>query len=185
MKIVLISDLHSQPKTLQYLRQIIYFEKPDAVICSGDIAQGDDLVFLDDLFKVIKKSKITAFVVWGNAEGTLAQEKILSSPYNSHLRLREIHSEKIFGVAEVSEYPNFDTSLLKDSILITHRPPSEASLSKKMANSPKFHISGHLHKLGFVKKHKATTHIQVPTLQDKKYAIFNPTNGSVFFNTLG
>ncbi|MCX6809492.1 MAG: metallophosphoesterase [Candidatus Berkelbacteria bacterium] len=181
MKIALISDLHSQPKTLLYLQQIIDLEKPNAIICAGDITQGDNLDFLDNLFEVFKKSKIEAFLVWGNAEGVLSQRKILESSYNSHLCLRSSRGEKIFGIADVSDYPIFDTSLLKDAILITHRPPLVSSLNKKMANSPKFHISGHLHKPGFVKKYKATTHIQVPTLQDKRYAILDSANSSVLF----
>jgi hypothetical protein len=56
--------------------------------------------------------------------------------------------------------------------------------SRVLPNAPKFHISGHLHKAAFVKKYPSTTHIQVPTLQDAKYAILDTDAGKVEFKEL-
>lgn len=181
MKILLISDLHSQKKTLVSLERIIERNKPDALICAGDIAQGNDIEFLEKLFGIIEKNKLPSFLIWGNSEGELAREFIINSPYNIHLQRKKLGNLDIVGIAGVDEVAAFDTKILKDAILVTHRPPLKGALNSKYPNSPKYHLSGHLHFAASLKVYPATIHIQVPTLQAGRFGIFEPDQGRVKF----
>ena len=167
MKILLISDLHSQRKTLVALEKILQDHKFDGVIASGDIAQGDDVEFLKNLFSILKKNHLAGFLIWGNSEGELAREFIQKSPYNIHLQKKKLGKLNIVGIAGVNEIPAFDPKILKEAILVTHQPPLRDNLNLKHPNSPKYHLSGHLHFAAYAKNYPATTHIQVPTLQTR------------------
>ena len=47
MKLALVSDLHGQSYTLDYLEKIIKKERPDGIVISGDITAGKDLSFFE------------------------------------------------------------------------------------------------------------------------------------------
>lgn len=181
MKLALISDLHSQKECLKYLEEIISKEKPNGVICSGDITVGDDLMFLEKVFGLIKENNLEGFFIWGNADKENVQKKILESDYNVHLKRRIIEGQSVFGLSFLDNYPEFDSTQIKDSIFVTHQPPIKKNLELGSVNTPKFHISGHLHKIATVKKYPSTTHIQVPTLMDGKYALLETNTGKVDF----
>jgi Icc-related predicted phosphoesterase len=181
VKILLISDLHSQKKTLAALERIIKRDKFDGLICAGDIAQGNDIEFLEKLFGIIEKNKLPIFLIWGNSEGELAREFIINSPYNIHLQRKKLGNLSIVGIAGVDEVAAFDTKILKDAILVTHRPPLKRTLNSKYPNSPKYHLSGHLHFAACSRVYPATIHIQIPTLQAGRFGIFDPEQGQTEF----
>lgn len=181
MKLVLVSDLHSNRKCIGFLQSIMSREKPEGVVISGDITVNDDKAYLGKIFEIISSNNIAGFLIWGNADMTAVQAEILTSPFNLHLKKRVLRDWNFFGLSYMEEYPQFDTSQIKDSIFVTHRPPIKQNLEIASANSPRYHISGHLHKAASVKKSPSTKHIQVPTLIDGRYANFDPVNGSVNF----
>lgn len=181
MKAVLISDLHSQSQTLVYLKKAIAAEKTDAIICCGDITNFGDSDFCDTFLKALKESGLPSFVIWGNADYPETQKKILASPFNSHLTLKTFANNKIFGIGYVEDLPSINGEDIKGAILITHPPPAKKNLEEALPNAPKYHISGHLHDAKWVKKYPATTHIQVPTLQNGEYGVFDLETGSVDF----
>jgi Icc-related predicted phosphoesterase len=181
VRILLISDLHSQKKTLAALERIIKNHRFDGLICAGDIAQGNDTEFLKKLFGIIKKNKLPSFLIWGNSEDELAREFIINSPYNIHLQRKKLGNLSIVGIAGVGEVAAFDPKILKGAILVTHQPPLKEALNSKHPNSPKYHLSGHLHFAAYSKVYPATIHIQIPTLQAGRFGIFDPEQGQTKF----
>ena len=181
MKIVLISDLHSQPKTLAYVEKILALQRPDALIVSGDITTRDDVKFLNDLITIVRRRKTELCLIWGNSDEENVQEAVESSGYSIHLKKRVIDNIGIYGVSETDSPILPDSSAIAGSILVTHRPPLARMLSQKYSGSPRFHISGHIHSRASVKTYPATTHIQVPTLQDGRYAVLDMDRNKVDF----
>jgi predicted phosphodiesterase len=184
MKLALVSDLHSQSQCLGRISTILDSYRPNAIVCCGDITVGDDLEYLEKIFDIMKAKNCPGFFIWGNSDRENVKRKIFASDYNTHLKKRHFKGHDFFGLSYMEDYPNFDTSQVKDTIFITHQPPIRQSLVGKSLNAPKFHLSGHLHKPAYFKKYSSTTHIQIPTLMDGRFAIFNPDDGMVNFETI-
>jgi len=181
MKLGLISDLHSHPGTLQLIEDIHATHQLAGLVCLGDIAQYGDDKFLNVFLGFIDKLKVPCFLIWGNNESKADQLLIQKSPHNSHLKLRTIGQEKIFGIGGFEEVEPFDPKILTETILLTHYPPNPATLSRSLPNAPKYHLSGHLHYRAYLKKYPAITHIQVPSLALGRYGIFDPERGKIKF----
>lgn len=120
-------------------------------------------------------------MVWGNSDGPRAQKTILNSKYNIHLEQKSIGDHKIIGLGEIDQPIIIEPEKLQGTILVTHRPPLRSLLTKQYNGAPKFHISGHLHTIKNVRKYPSTTTIQVPTLQDGEFALFDPNHEKVKF----
>jgi Icc-related predicted phosphoesterase len=184
MKIALISDLHGQKNTLGFIRNIISHDVPDTFIVSGDITTRDETDFFEEIMQIFESAKLDAFVIWGNSDGSNARRVISMSPYNSNLVLRKFGNIKIYGVGETELPEKLDSNAIKDSILITHRPPLTSVLSKVLPNAPKFHVCGHIHSKRTFKQFASTKLIQVPSLTNRSYAIFDPIAEKVDFKTI-
>lgn len=182
-KLVLVSDLHGQPKTLNYLQKIIDKHHPDGVVISGDITTGNDISFFEELESLMDKKHIKGYVIWGNSDLPYANSYIAKSKYCIHLKSKKIGSYNIFGISEIEE-PISTPKEVKGSILVTHKPPAKVLLKNKYKNAPEFHISGHIHSLQTAKQYPATFHISVPTLQDMRFALFTPENKKVIFSKI-
>jgi predicted phosphodiesterase len=180
MKIALASDLHGQLKTLEFLDYIKTQENPDGIILSGDLSAGDP-DFLDLLFAELSKYK-NAFIICGNADYENRQI-IDSSVFSINQKCKKLKGIKICGLSDYEEAP-INSAYLGGSIFVTHRPPVRKLLESKYTNSPSFHISGHLHSAAYAKKYVALTHIQVPTLQDGRYATLESETGAVVFKSV-
>jgi Icc-related predicted phosphoesterase len=181
MRLVIVSDLHGQLKTLKYLNDIIEKEKPGGIIIPGDITHRDDVTFLEKLFEIIRKRKVEAFVISGNSDGANAQKTIDESSYSINLQSKKIDNYNIYGISETEDFAIPDSSKISGSILVTHRPPLKSLLNQKFSNAPKFHINGHIHSGAYVKHYPSTVHIQVPTLQTGRYATFDTHSYKVEF----
>lgn len=181
MKLALISDLHSRESCLKYLDAIVKNDKTSAVVCCGDITVADDLPYLERLFDILEQNDQDGFFVWGNSDEQDVQKTLQNSQFNVHLKKRKFDKFNFFGLSYMEDYPFFDTTEIRGSILITHQPPLQANLDQARSNAPLFHISGHLHKKAFVKSYSTTTHIQVPTLMDGAYGIFDTGSSKTIF----
>jgi Icc-related predicted phosphoesterase len=183
MKIALISDLHGQKYTLDYLRKIIDKEHPDGIVISGDITENEDTLFFDKLEKIIEKAGIEGYIIWGNNDTGRARDRIAHSKYCIHLKAKKINGYTIFGLSETQE-PIDISSKISGVILVTHRPPTKSLLLKKYHRAPAVHISGHLHDFQIAKQYPATFHISVPTLQNGSYAMLCPQDKKVIFSKI-
>jgi len=182
MKLVLISDLHGQSICLRYLEKIIKENKPDGVIISGDISSGDS-TFIDDLFKIFRANLLEAFIICGNADVDDCRKMIDESDYSINQKCKAFGKTKICGLCDHEEFLS-SPSEITEGIFISHRPPIKPLVDKKLENSPKLHISGHLHNKAFKKQYPSTKHIQIPTLQSGKYALLDSCSGDVKFLTI-
>jgi len=180
MKLVLISDLHGQSTTLYFLKTIIKKEKPDAIIISGDITTAGATDFFDELEKIISRSRVPALIVWGNSDLPDAIDRIKNSKFCIHLQKVRLGSFEFFGIGETDDALNVSNKI-KNTILITHRPPDLGFLKEQFKNAPDVHISGHLHRKKTAAPYPSTFHISVPTLQGGEYAVFYPKTKKVEF----
>ena len=173
MKLILISDLHGQPKTLNSLRAVLESERFDGLICSGDITYRDEVGFLNEFFAILKGKGVDAALIWGNSDEARSQEIILNSPYNCHLEQKKIGAVKIYGVSYSEEPILPDSQKIKGNILVTHKPPLKNQLKRPLSNAPKIHISGHIHSAKQMVEYPCVTHIQVPSLILRQYAVLS------------
>jgi Icc-related predicted phosphoesterase len=181
MKLALISDLHGNRKTLGYLESICQDYNVDGVIISGDISSRGETEFLGDLFSILIRRKVSGYMICGNADEGAARKMIDESEFSINQSCTQ--PLMICGICDHEEAPSANLSLA-GNIFVSHRPPLQSFLKEKLANAPKFHICGHLHTREIAKQYPSTMLIQVPTLQNRRFAIFDPENKSVRFNSI-
>jgi len=171
MKIFTFVDTHGNLSRIDKIIQEITLEKPDIVICAGDISDfGENLKESIEKFTNIG---IPFLMIPGNHE-TSEEIKELSRKYkfmiNLHKASYEINDYIFFGYGEGGfsqenlEFeriiPKFKNTLKKGSkvILVTHAPPHGTKLDllhnhvgcksiRKFIEEikPLLHISGHIH----------------------------------------
>jgi len=179
VKIALASDLHGQAATLFYLEYILDCEKPDAIILSGDLS-SENLEFFRKLEDELKKYP-QAFLIGGNADQSISKE-IEDSGFSINEKCKRFKDIKLCGLS----YPEESTKVSSDlegAVFVTHRPPVKALMTKQHSGSPRYHISGHLHKLAYRKDYPSVSHIQVPTLQEGRYGLLDTDKDTVEFKT--
>jgi predicted phosphodiesterase len=181
MKLALISDLHGQPKTLSYLEKIISSERPGGLIISGDITSAGENDFSRELVNLFTAFE-TVFLVCGNSDTDQNKAFLENSIYSIHAKCRTYKKNKFCGLSYPEDIPLGED--LTNSVFVTHRPPIAKLLKIKHLNSPRFHISGHLHQAAYVREHFSTIHIQVPTLQDGRYGLLELESGLVNFKSV-
>lgn len=173
MKFLLVSDLHGQKNIPKLLGQAIALEKPDALICCGDITTYDEIDFVDKVFEVFEQSKIPCFTIWGNCDMQNVRNKIIASTYNIHLKLKNVGDVKIYGIADTDDLPQINPENITGSILVTHRPPAKAALEREFSGAPRFHICGHVHDVAKQTDYSSTSLIQVPSLMLGRYGVLD------------
>lgn len=170
MRTLVISDLHSSRKCLDYLEQILANQKIDNVICAGDITTFDETDYLDLVIEKFKSKKVEGFFIAGNNDRENVREELSKNDFDVNLKERKLGIHKIIGISDGLEENIFNFNL-NNKILVTHRPPSAGNLKSKFKNSPKFHISGHIHSRLGVFRYPSVTHVQIPSLMLNKYLI--------------
>jgi len=173
MKFLLVSDLHGQKNTPKLLERVITLEKPNALICCGDLTTYDEIDFVDKVFEVFESSRIPCFTIWGNCDMPNVRKKILGSLYNIHLKLKKVGNDKIYGIADTDDLPQISPEFIAGSILVTHRPPAKVALDVKFSGAPRFHVCGHIHYQAKQTDYLSTSLIQVPSLTLNRYAILD------------
>lgn len=184
MKIVLASDLHSQSKCIHYLNKIITNHDPDGLIISGDICNGDDFDYWNKISHFLAQCQIPVFLIWGNNEGNQIIRTIEKTKFSIHLKEKKIDGFRFFGIGETDQPIIIPPKSIKDSILVTHRPPLKSAIIRLVPNAPLVHISGHLHSVAKLTKYPSTTHISVPALQDGLFGLFEVERMSVRFSKM-
>ncbi len=179
MKLVLVSDLHAQSKTLDYLSQILKQEKPAGVIFSGDISMNENTDFLEKIFAVLRQENIRGYMICGNADEGAGRRMIDQSEFS----INQTCKDGICGLCDHEEMLQ-NPAAIRGKIFVSHRPPLASALSKKLPGAPAFHISGHLHTRSSARQYPAVFMIQVPTLQSGAYGVFNPDAKEVVFKHL-
>lgn len=130
-----------------------------------------------------------AFVITGNNDGPAIRQALSKSKFSSHLKSRKILNQTIYGISDGEIEQPIKSNDISGSILLTHRPPDKAQLRLPLENAPKYHISGHLHSQFGTFKYTSTTHIQIPSLMNRKfglsmYGLFDPQTEKVEFKKI-
>ena len=147
MKILAFTDIHGDIKILSALEKKIKKEKPEAMICAGDLTNFG--FGMKNLLKRLDSFKIPLFVVPGNhetEEEIIVYGKGLKNIKNIHLKPEIFHSVYIIGCGVggfTQEHAEFEMSERKfsdamkkvklsnnkmKSILVTHQPPYKTLL---------------------------------------------------------
>lgn len=173
MKILAFADPHSSSQRISNLHKMIKLQKPDLLLCSGDITWLGQK--LDDTLKKLNSFNIPLIMVHGNHEAEEEVEKI-SEKYKNlifvHKKMFEFQGYQFFGfgsggfaLRNKAFEENFAKikSKIKNNkkfIFIPHQPPYKTKLDKLGKNyhvgsisvrefieltSPILVITGHIH----------------------------------------
>lgn len=170
MKLLCFVDLHGSSACLKRLREKAKKERPDVVVCAGDLTVFEQ--HIDLIVGMIADLKLPVFVVPGNHEEEDVLRKVCSYHKNLffiHKRVQEFNGIVFVGFGgsgfstKDPEFEAFAKGLPdffgKKVVLVTHAPPygtkldllgrmhygnkSIASFVKKCR--PALHVCGHFH----------------------------------------
>ncbi|MBN2112096.1 metallophosphoesterase family protein [Candidatus Woesearchaeota archaeon] len=191
MKILAFVDLHGSLKALKRLQALVDKEKPDVIVCAGDISIFEQN--LDYLVHRISKFKKPVFIVHGNHE----EEGILKKSCSLFENVNFIHgkAQECNGVLFIGwggggfstsdkEFEKKSKEFSKElekyekAVLITHAPPYNTRLDRIIEESCgnksirkfisentkkiKIAVSGHLHENSGKEDHVKETRVINP-----------------------
>ena len=184
MKILAFTDIHSNINYLRVISSLSKKEKPDLVICSGDIS-----FFSTGINKIKKEIAYfgkTTLLIHGNHENSSFIDRLSSKMIiNIHKNAFEFKKFKFLGYGgggfeqedrKLEDYFDNIKCELKNWVLVTHAPPFGTKLdiigknhvgSKSIRRiieryRPKLNICGHLHENFYVKDKVSQTMIINP-----------------------
>jgi hypothetical protein len=145
MKIFAFVDLHGDLKALEKIKKTLKEQKPDVVLCAGDISIFGDNFFY--LVNEIDELKIPFLLVHGNheEESMVAKaEKMLDNVVNLHGRVFQkddflfmgwggggfSHVDREFEQAAKKFRKEIAERQIKKTVIVTHAPPYKTKLDK-------------------------------------------------------
>lgn len=193
MKILIVTDLHSQRAILTRLDNHLSAQKYDAVFACGDISDRYDTkdlayatVFID---LITKNHHLPLFLVHGNNESEAVKLLYQQRGVSVHLHPQKMHAPGscifvVVGVGYGEEFPQ-NTNFAKGKILLTHEPPRADTLRQmekiEFQNAPLVHFAGHLHRIAKIWRLKNSLFVQVPTAQNFQAAVLELPKVQVSF----
>lgn len=152
LKILAITDLHMQSRCLEYLDLALGREKPDLVLCAGDITErrSGNVEYLQSFLTLIKKKHATElFSVHGNNDSSEIFDLLEATEVSLHLHMREFRGWRFSGIGgwgDLSETVLDTEAALRfdpaGTVFVTHVPPRRDLV---YSNLPLMHLSGHTH----------------------------------------
>lgn len=152
LSILAITDLHMQSRCLEYLDEALGREKPDLVLCAGDITErrNGNVEYLQSFLTLIKKKHATTlFSVHGNNDSSEIFDLLEATEVSLHLRVREFRGWEFSGIGgwgDLSETVLDTEAALKfdpaGTVFVTHVPPRR---DLTYSNLPRLHLAGHTH----------------------------------------
>ncbi len=173
MKVLALSDLHSEQRVIDSVLSLTTRNRYDAVFIVGDISDYGDTKYVDALFEVLD-SKNT-YAIPGNMDDDAVRRRLADKCRYIHLKKETIKVKyEIFGIGgglrgpfgTAYEYDDDElwnkiknTALSSPSIVLSHSPPygyfdeisndvhigSRSVLRFMQANKPFILICGHIH----------------------------------------
>jgi len=190
MKILLISDLHTQKKALHVLEFFLEKYKVDLVLSAGDIVERTEPTtkYLDQIFNLISKFNLKFIAVPGNNESQESFKKLVKTHSSIHLYPQKFEGYTFYGVGGLGydgEFPVKNPQNYRcdhKTIFVSHIPPI-IEIIKKMPQKPSVHICGHLHNLSKSRWIGNMLLINLPSLMLGKAAILELPTRKVKFIT--
>ncbi|MCX6776454.1 MAG: metallophosphoesterase [Candidatus Micrarchaeota archaeon] len=173
MRILALSDLHSEGTVLEGLKNLLDKERFDLVIIAGDITQRGPLSYAEGLLDVLRGEKVLA--IHGNMDTQQVIDLLERNGFFFHLSKVEVGEWNFVGFGGSSPTPfgtliEYDERQIYDelsrfrmnskTILVTHSPPYDSGVDKTSAGviagsksirriieekKPFMDICGHIH----------------------------------------
>lgn len=201
MKILAISDIHSELYNMKKLAAIVEERDPDMIIVAGDITNFGPLKAAYDIFEALESSKRRVLAITGNRDGTEVAKFLKRKDLDIHNRGVVVDRVGFVGFSgptgiSVGGFPimnydsvNYKLAELKNcdrKVLVSHMPPINTKVDALFsgghvgsefvrdvieAEKPDLVICGHIHEARGVDRIGKTTIINPGALCDG-YAAF-------------
>jgi len=173
MRILALSDLHSEEVILGKLKELVDRERFDLILILGDITQRGPLSYAEDLLDVLRGERVLA--IHGNMDTQQVVDLLEKKGFLLHLKKAEMGEWNFIGFGGSSPTP-FGTpieyseeqiyselSMMRmnsKTILVTHSPPYDSGVDRTSAGvsagskairriieekKPFINICGHIH----------------------------------------
>lgn len=210
MKLLVLTDLHQKTNMIPWINDLIDTEKPDAVLCLGDIT---DLGTTEDAVSILASVHGNKYVLPGNCDTWDVPKAISSVATDMHGKAMDLLGHYIAGLGggtvspfnspfELSE--NEIDSLLrpiskKGMILMTHAPafdtldhipngtPVGSHAIRKIIDDfePILAVSGHIHEDIGIKTIGRTVCVNPGPAMDGRAAVIDVTGAEVKARLIG
>jgi Icc-related predicted phosphoesterase len=176
IKILCLSDLHSNQQFLRSLNEHLVSHKYDLVLCAGDVISRPNkkaIDFLKEFINIICNLHQTKlYMVHGNSETEKMIDLMRKKNVLIHLKVKRFRGHKFYGIGgwmeDVPEASKLKAQM-SNSILLTHIPPKRppkapnGSRVKAIAGGPLIHLCGHLHAPGAIWRIGETLVVKIPS----------------------
>jgi len=182
MKILVVTDLHSQQKVLPVLENTFEQTQPDAVFCLGDltVVGPSAAIYTEEFFFICNKNNRPVIYVSGNNDDPTTIEVMKQNGSLLDYQEQAIDTMRVIGLGYGPPSEPF-TPNLRGAILLTHVPPWPKIVPASVTNVPAYHFAGHLHHFERIWRLGNTMVIQVPTAMNFRAVLFDLSGGSVAF----
>ncbi len=210
MKLLVLTDLHQKTNMIPWINDLIDTERPDAVLCLGDVT---DLGTTEDAVSIISSIHGKKYVLPGNCDTWDVPQAISSIAVNMHGRSTEILGYYMAGLGGGTISPfnspfeltenEIDSGLRpiskKGMILMTHAPafdtldhipngtPVGSHAIRKIIDEfePILAVSGHIHEDIGIKKIGKTMCVNPGPAMDGRAAVIEIENSDVKARLIG
>ncbi len=210
MKLLVLTDLHQKTNMIPWINDLIDTERPDAVLCLGDVT---DLGTTEDAVSIISSIHGKKYVLPGNCDTWDVPQAISSIAVNMHGRSTEILGHYMAGLGGGTISPfnspfeltenEIDSGLRpiskKGMILMTHAPafdtldhipngtPVGSHAIRKIIDDfePILAVSGHIHEDIGIKKIGKTICVNPGPAMDGRAAVIEIENSDVKARLIG
>lgn len=181
MKILLISDLHSQKIAKISLEKFLSRDCFDLVVSCGDIAEKTNLSpdYFNEVLNIFDKYQVKFLGIPGNNDSKELFLEMVKKGISIHLAPKNIGKYKFTGLGgwgydvenefSVEDHQK-DLKIDKNTIFVSHIPPDIKTV-KLLKNKPLIHICGHRHNIAKTRIIDGMLLIQVPALMFGRAAI--------------
>ncbi len=169
------------------LEQILEKERPDGVICAGDLTErgAGNVEYAQEFLKLCARHNALARVVHGNSDTPEVREYLKSQNALLHFKCEAMWGEQFCGIGWLDEEgsrsipEHFDVA---GSILVTHAPPTK-SADVDPKSKPAMHISGHMHSWEGEQERNGIRWVRISTFMHGRYALLTLPDQKVSFRS--
>jgi hypothetical protein len=182
MKLLILTDLHSQRHVFPRLTEYLDGNPVEGVLCLGDLTDGarTAVEYTNEFLEIFESRGLPLLCISGNNDARQSLDILEERGYLLDYRERELGGARIVGIGYRESDAPFHP-ILKDSILLTHMPPKRNSVPPGVTDVPRFHFAGHFHSREKIWRLASTWVVQVPTAQNYRAATLRLPQGWVEF----
>ncbi len=138
LKVLCISDVHDEVQALAFLEEFLDAQKPDLLLCCGDITTRGPIAFAEQFCELVKGRKTKTLAVHGNMDPFGVQKILVEKKISIHGKTVEFGGFKFAGWGGSGHTPNntpceysedeiaqglSKMQVDKNTVLLAHVPP--------------------------------------------------------------